>query len=255
VFISDFQSNSNTRFFPLKDQSISVFINQEFFAFRRIDHAFLPPSVSKQSITSFPQSSGANESPPAELTMFSARVNVTPFSIIINGHRVDKGSRIWVESTHLSKRHINRGFSLVVEFKFDFINPSLSIGGFSVGVSPAGQSNQIGSHQGFFLQHDIIQSTDISDRNSCTSTSTSSFSKGGMLGMDHPQDHSRGSPAEIATVIRGMWRNPTAKIHIYIYMLVSTHSSVLNLHNSSAYRSAPNQTPTELINASVRLFT
>jgi len=152
VFIGDFQSNSNTRFLPPKDQSIGVFINQEFFAFRRIDHAFLPPSVSKQSITSFPQCPGANESPPAELTTFSARVNVTPFSIIINGHRVDKGPRIRVESTHSSKRRINRGFSLVVEFKFDYIDPSSSIGGFSAGVSPAGQSILIGPHQGFFLQ-------------------------------------------------------------------------------------------------------
>jgi len=95
------------------------------FHFHRIDHAFLPPSVSKQSITSFPQCPGANESPPAELTTFSARVNVMPFSIIINGHRVDKGPRIRVESTHSSKRRINRGFSLVVEFKFDFIDPYL----------------------------------------------------------------------------------------------------------------------------------
>ena len=43
--------------------------------------------------------------------------------------------------------------------------------------------------------------------------------------MDHPRDHSRGSPAETAAVIRGMRRTPTAKIHIY--MLVSTHSSLI----------------------------
>ena len=53
--------------------------------------------------------------------------------------------------------------------------------------------------------------------------------------MDHPRDHSRGN--------QGNAENPDSK-DTYIYMLVSTHSSVLNLHNSSAYRSAPNQTPT-----------
>ena len=178
MFIGDFQSNSNMWFLPPKDQSIGVFINQEFFTLsnQSIMHFYLLMLRAKQSIMSFPQSPGANESPLAELTTFSARVNVTPFSI--NGHRVDKGPQIWVESIHSSKRRINRGFSLIVEFKFDFIDSYLIDRRFSAGVSSAGQSNQIGSHQRFFLQYDIIQSTDISDRNSCTSTSTSSFSKG-----------------------------------------------------------------------------
>ena len=55
--------------------------------------------------------------------------------------------------------------------------------------------------------------------------------------MDHPRDHSRGN--------QGNAENPDSK-DTCIYMLVSTHSSVLNLHNSSAYRSAPNQTPTKI---------
>ena len=117
-----FPKQSKHQVLSPKNQSIGVFINQEFFTLsnQSIMHFYLLMLRAKQSIMSFPQSPGANESPLAELTTFSARVNVTPFSI--NWHRVDKGPRIWVESTRSSKRCINRGFSLIVELKFDSIH-------------------------------------------------------------------------------------------------------------------------------------
>jgi len=96
----------------------------------------------KQSITSFPQCPGAHESPPLELTTFSAWINVTLFSI--NGHQVDKGPRIWVESTHSSMDRKHPFVKTTHRSRFfSFISPFLSIGGFSAGVSPAGQSNRL----------------------------------------------------------------------------------------------------------------
>jgi len=60
----------------------------------------------------------------------------------------------------------------------------------------------------------------------------------GLLGMEPPRKHrgaKRSNPGDA--------ENPDSQ-DTSIYMVVSSHGSVLNLLNSSAYRSAPNQTPT-----------
>ena len=59
-----------------------------------------------------------------------------------------------------------------------------------------------------------------------------------MLGMEHPRKYRGANRGNL-----GNAENPDSK-DTSIYMLASSHSSVLNLLNSSADRSAPNQTPT-----------
>ena len=60
-----------------------------------------------------------------------------------------------------------------------------------------------------------------------------------MLGMEHPRKYRGANRANLGA------ENPDSQ-DTSTYMLVSSHSSVLNLLNSSAYRFAPNQSPTLL---------
>jgi len=59
-----------------------------------------------------------------------------------------------------------------------------------------------------------------------------------LLGMEHPRKYHGANRGNL-----GNAENANSK-DTCIYMLVSSHSSVLNLLNSSACRFAPNQTPT-----------
>ena len=61
-----------------------------------------------------------------------------------------------------------------------------------------------------------------------------------LLGMEHPFKHHRANRGNL-----GNAEKPDSQ-DTSIYMLVSSHSSVLNLLHSSAHRSAPIQTPTPI---------